>query len=168
MEEETKKELYSQGEYNGDVFHAHYVEDDPTHNLIGDNFLQAIHTICFYEDKMVIVFEGKNWGPPGGSIEPKETYQEAVVREVQEESNMRVLHQEYIGYVDVTDKAGKTIRQVRSFCITEPHGDFISDPDKDITEIKLIDPKDYKQYFDWGVIGDRIMERALEIKNKLK
>lgn len=37
-------------------------------------------------------------------------------------------------------------------------------PDGDITEIKLIDPKDLKQYFDWKRIGDRILERALELK----
>jgi hypothetical protein len=59
---------------------------------------------------------------------------------------------------------GAVGRQVRSFCIVEPYGDFESDPDGDITEIKLIDPQDYKKYFDWKVIGDRIMERAMEIK----
>src|SRR3989344_2628502 len=48
----------------------------------------------------------------------------------------------------------------------EPYGEFISDPAGSITEIKLIDPKDYKQYFDWGKIGDRILERALEMLNK--
>jgi hypothetical protein len=49
----------------------------------------------------------------------------------------------------------------------KPYGDFISDPDGSITEIKLIDPKEYKQYFDWGEIGERIIERAIELKNKL-
>ena len=29
--------------------------------------------------------------------------------------------------------------------------------------IKLIDPKDYKQYFDWGAVGERVMARALEM-----
>ena len=58
------------------------------------------------------------------------------------------------------------IRQVRMFCIVEPYGDFVSDPDGDVTEIKLIDPKDYKQYFDWGEIGDRIVERAVEMKKE--
>ena len=42
----------------------------------------------------------------------------------------------------------------------------ISDPDDDITEIKLIDPKDYKQYFDWGENGDRIMKKAIEKLNQ--
>jgi len=27
--------------------------------------------------------------------------------------------------------------------------------------LKLIDPADYKEYFDWGEVGERIMERAL-------
>ena len=62
----------------------------------------------------------------------------------------------------------RIVRQIRSFCIVEPHGDFTNDPDGDITEIKLIDPQDYKQYFDWEDVGDHIMNRALELKNKLK
>lgn len=32
--------------------------------------------------------------------------------------------------------------------------------------VNFIDPKDYKKYFDWGKIGDRIMERAMEIYTK--
>ncbi|HEV7702204.1 MAG TPA: hypothetical protein VGO63_02045 [Candidatus Paceibacterota bacterium] len=39
------------------------------------------------------------------------------------------------------------------------------DPDGGITEIKLIDPKDYKKYFDWGSVGDRLMEQALSLKS---
>lgn len=41
---------------------------------------------------------------------------------------------------------------------------FVSDPAGSVTEIKLVDPADYRQYFDWGEIGDRILERALELK----
>lgn len=140
---------------------------DPYKDLEGKLFT-GVHAFCFYGDKFVIVFnnERKYWTPPGGAIEPKETYEQAVIREVQEETNMKVLHQELIGFQDVYEP-NRTIRQTRSFCIVEPYGDFVSDPGEDITEIKLIDPKDYKQYFDWLKIGDRIMERALKLKNKL-
>src|SRR3990167_10027076 len=107
----------------------------------------------YYEKK-------KYWTPPGGGIEKGETYVEALIREVKEETNMKVLHQELIGFIDVYE-TDRTIRQTRSFCVVEPYGDFVSDPDDgEITEIKLIDPKDYKKYFDWGAIGDRIVERA--------
>ena len=38
----------------------------------------------------------------------------------------------------------KIIRQTRSFCVVEPYGEFVADPDGDITKIELINPKDYK------------------------
>jgi len=144
--------------------YIYYEGVDPMQDLDG-KILQAVHGFCFYGDKLVVVFAGDKgyWTFPGGSIEPGETYQEAVIREVKEESNMKVLHQELIGFIDVYEE-NRTIRQTRSLCIVEPYGDFISDPDLDITEIKLVDPKDYGQYVKWGNIGDRIMERALEMK----
>jgi hypothetical protein len=80
---------------------------------------------------------------------------------------MKILSFAPIGYQEAHFD-GKIFNQLRYVCIVEPYGDFVSDPDGDITEIKLIDPKGYKQYFDWGQIGERIMERALELKSKLR
>ena len=151
----------------GHVLDVTYYEGmDPIQNLEG-KILQGVHAYCFYKNKLVVVYaeNKKYWTPPGGSIESGETFEEAVIREVQEETNMKVLKQELIGYQDIYEP-DRIIRQTRSFCIVESYGDFVSDPDGDITEIKLIDPKDYKGYFDWGEIGDRIMDRVLEIKNK--
>lgn len=150
---------------SGQVLDYTYYEGlDPNENLEG-KILQAVHGLCFCGDKLVVVYaEGKGyWTFPGGGIEPGETYEEAVIREVKEESNMKVLYQELIGYQDIFEP-NRTIRQTRSFCIVEPYGEFTGDPDGDITEIKLIDPKDIKQYIDWKEIGDRILERALELK----
>ncbi len=151
---------------SGQVLDIIYYEDkDPNQNLEG-KILQAVHGFCFYKGKIVVVYaENKGyWTLPGGGIESGETYEDATIREIQEESNMKVLHQELIGFQDIYED-GKIIRQTRSFCIVEPYGDFVTDPDGDITEIKLIDPKDFKQYIDWLKISDRIMERALEILN---
>jgi len=162
-------EIKSQFEHNGKSYKTHWTEDEPTHNLGPGDRLGGVHAICFYKNKMVIVYEKKKkrWTPPGGGIEPNEKYNEAIVREVKEESNMRVTYQECLGYQDVSDMSNKKIeRQARSFCIVEPYGDFVFDPDGDITEIKLIDPKDYKKYFDWGEVGDRIMTRAIELNKK--
>ena len=137
---------------------------NPMDDLEG-KILQAVHGFCFYGDKIVIVYanDKKYWTFPGGGIEKGETYDEAVVREVKEESNMKILHKELIGYIDVYEK-GRIIRQTRSFCVVEPYGPFVSDPDGDITEIKLIDPREYKKYIDWGEIGNHLMKRAMEIK----
>lgn len=153
---------------SGQVLDVIYKEGNPLEDLEG-KILQAVHGLCFYKNKLVVVYaEGKGyWTFPGGGIEPGETYEEAVTREVLEESNMKVLHQELIGYQDIYEPE-RIVRQTRSFCIVEPNGDFTPNPDEEITEIKLIDPKDIKQYFDWGKIGERIMERALEKLNRYK
>lgn len=149
----------------GQLLNPVYIEGDPQVGLEG-KILHSIHAFCFCKDQMVLVNHPKSgWMPVGGKIEEGESYKQAVVREVMEETNMKVLHQELIGFQDLYEPE-RTIRQTRSFCIVEPHGDFVADPDGEIMEIKLIDPKDYKQYFDWGEIGERIMERVLGMKRE--
>ena len=130
-----------------------------------DSKIHSVCAYCFFGDKLVVVYAGAKdrwrWAPPGGGVEEGESAQEAVVREVMEESNMKVVKHRFIGYQDIFEPT-RVVSQTRSVCIVEPYGDFVADPDGDITEIRLIDPKDYKKYFDWGAKGDRLMERALE------
>ncbi|MEI7463434.1 MAG: NUDIX hydrolase [Candidatus Taylorbacteria bacterium] len=148
---------------SGQKLNLIYREDDPLVDLEG-KILQAVHAFCFYDGKLVVVYAAEKgyWAPPGGGIETGETYEEAVIREVKEETNMKVLSQKFIGYQDIYEP-DRIVRQTRSVCIVEPYGPFVFDPDGDVTEIKLIDPADYKKYFDWGKVGERIMERALSL-----
>lgn len=140
---------------------------------LGKRTVHGVHAYCFVDDELVIVYSDMKgyWTPPGGGVELGETVEEAVVREVLEETNMRVLKQNVIGYQEISEPHRLTT-QVRSVCIVEPIGPFIADADPDdggegITEIKLINPKDIKQYFDWGEVGDHILARALGLKNLL-
>lgn len=139
--------------------------DCDTFDEIKDKDLQQSYGVCFYNQKLVIVNNNGKWGLTGGHIEKGETPEFALKREVQEEANMRVLKQIPIGYQEVIKPDGTSDYQLRSFCIVEPIGEFVSDPAGSVIEIKLIDSKDYKSYFNWGKIGDRIMERAMEIYN---
>lgn len=136
---------------------------------LGGKKIKGVHAYCFYKDKLVVVYaENKGyWTPPGGGVEKGEDARSAVIREVKEESNMRVISHRFIGCQDIYEANGM-VSQTRSVCIVEPYGPFLSDPDGDITEIRLIDPKEYKkEYFDWGVVGDHIMSRALKIKAEM-
>ncbi len=132
---------------------------------LGDKKISGVHAYCFYKDTLVVVYaeEKGYWTPAGGGVEEGESVQDAVRREVKEETNMRVLEQRLIGYQDISEPE-RVVTQTRSVCLVEPYGAFVSDPDGDITKIELIDPKYYKRYFDWGIVGDHIMQRALEIK----
>ena len=155
--------------YSGVEYIFEYFDADSFDHL-DYNLCKQTYAVCFYGEKMVIVYQGdkKTWGLVGGSIEKGETFEQTLRREIMEESNMEVLNFLPIGYQKVTDTRDNSyIYQLRCVCTASPYGLFISDPAGAITEIILIDPKEYKKYFDWGKIGDRIMERALELKDRL-
>jgi ADP-ribose pyrophosphatase YjhB (NUDIX family) len=152
---------------SGQVFDIVYNDINSELDL-GDKKIQGVHAYCFCEGKLVLVYSEKEgyWTPPGGGVEVGESVSDAVIREVKEETNMRVIEQRFIGCQDIKESQG-VVSQTRSICIVEPFGPFTNDPDGDITRIELIDPADYKKYFDWGMIGDRIMQRALELKGQM-
>ncbi len=153
---------------DGSVVNLTYRDADSFEDLISKKVTQS-YGVCFVGDKIVIVHIPKinHWGLVGGTLKEGESYEECLKREIKEESNMKVNYFAPIGYQEV-ELPNETIYQLRYLCIVEPYGEFISDPDGSVTEIKIIDPKDYKQYFDWGEIGDRIMERAIELKEKFE
>ncbi len=131
--------------------------------------VKQIYGVCFYKYQMVIALNGKKrtWGLVGGKPEEGESIEQALEREVKEESNMQVLKWRPIGVQEVTDPSGDTNYQLRVACKVKPLGEFNSDPTGVVTEVKLIDPKDYKNYFDWGEIGEKIIQRAVQLKPKL-
>lgn len=153
-------------EHEGVKYIVEYSDADSFDNLPKENCTQT-YGVCFYDDKMVVAHNGHKdtWGLVGGTIEKGESFEETLRREIREESNMEILSFKPIGYQKVTDtRDNSEIYQLRFLCIVRPYGPFEGDPAGAVTDIKLIDPKDYKQYFDWGDIGERIIQRALEIK----
>ncbi len=128
---------------------------------LGDRKVSGVHAYCFCEGKLVVVYDSAKdyWSPPGGGVEAGESVEEAVIREVLEESNMRVLSQRLIGFQDISGPNG-IVTQTRSVCIVECIGPFVVDPAGDVSETKLIEPDEYKHYFDWKEIGDHVMKRA--------
>jgi ADP-ribose pyrophosphatase YjhB (NUDIX family) len=128
--------------------------------------VDGVQGYCFHGDKLVIVYSAEKgyWSLPGGGVEQGESVEQALEREVKEETNMKVLSQRLIGYQDLSEP-DKDYRQTRSVCIVEPYGDFVSDPAGDITEIRLIDPKELTKYIDWGEVGDYCLRKAEETVN---
>lgn len=139
-------------------------EDTDSFDLLERSKIKQVYAVCIFNGKMVIVFHGKrkDWGLVGGSLESGESLETCLKRENQEETNMKVLDFKPVGY-QMIKTGDSVIYQLRYLCIVEPYGKFIGDPAGKITEIKVIEPGSFKQYFDWGEIGDRIIKRALEL-----
>lgn len=154
---------------DGITYFLEYFEADSFEHLPHDECSQC-YGIAFYGDKFIVVnniTKPGSWTPVGGSVEKGEHPDEALVREIQEESNMKVLSFKPIGYQKTTDTSNagrKPFYQLRYMCIVEPYGPFVSDLAGKVTEIKLIDPGEYKEYFDWGEIGEAIVKRAVGLK----
>ncbi len=153
---------------SGQLVKQSYYDEGDLDGVLNDSDFEGTHAFCFCDGKLVLVNHPKvGWIPPGGHREEGENYLQTTEREVREETNMKVLHQEIIGY-SVFETPTEISKQTRSLCIVEPYGEFVSDPDGEIREIKLIDPLEYKKYFDWGETGDRIMQRAIELYSNYK
>jgi len=160
-----QKELHLWGE----VFDLEY-DDVDDFGVLPRELCTQVYGVCFCDGQLVIGFGGKKnaWGLIGGTIEPGETFGETLKREIIEEANMEVLKWLPIGYQKITDKDGAVKYQLRTACLVKKIGEFTGDVDGSIKEIKLIDPADYKKYFDWGEVGDRIISRAVLLKEKLE
>lgn len=152
--------------YLGKTYKVIYQDADSFDNLDPKKCTQA-YGVCYENSRLLIAHGGKKnaWGLVGGTIEPEEAFEDTLKREVKEESNMMILKCKPIGYQKVYDNE-KFIIQLRYVCLVKPFGPFERDPAGSIKEIKLIDPEDYTLYFDWGIVGERIIERSLELKNK--
>lgn len=151
----------------GNFYDITYNDADDFNKLTKKHIKQA-YGVCFYGDKLVVVHNKKgHWNLPGGTVEEGEHYEETLKRELQEEADMKVLAYKPIGYQYTTSLHGNPIYQLRYVAQVEPYGEFEKDPDGAIDRFKLINAADVKKYFDWGKIGDRLIERALELKDSL-
>ncbi len=166
----NKKPLYT-NEYIGHAgvkYLFEYFDSDHLDNLPIEKIKQC-YAIAFYEDKFIVV-NNKNkpnsYTPIGGGVDKDEKPEQTLIREIKEESNMKVLKYQLIGYQKVVDTRGieEDFYQLRYFALVEPYGPFIQDPAGDVTEIVYCDKNNYKKYFDWGEIGDHIINRAYLIK----
>ncbi len=162
-------------EYHGisgeDVIFEYYNSDSIEH--LPTDQLSQVMIVAFHGDKILIVNNTNKYDTyslVGGGIEKGETPEECLLRELQEESNMKIVGEpRLIGYQKCTNLSNQDAPdeyQLRYFACVEPIGPFTPDcdPDGDVTELLEIDLTDYKKYFDWGRASDVITERALFFK----
>ncbi|MES2224696.1 MAG: NUDIX hydrolase [Patescibacteria group bacterium] len=158
-------EIPSMRIWKGKEVNLLYKDIDHVDELEG-RICMGVRVYCFHGDKLVITYSERKdmWEPAGGNVEEEELVTDAMIRELEEETNMKAVRHACIGYEDIFAPEGtKTL--MRFVCIGEPYGEFVEDPDEgEISKIELIDPADYRKYFDWGIVGEHMIKRALEIK----
>ena len=143
-----------------------YYEETDDFSSLPPKEIGSVCAFCYYNNKFVMVKNEGNWEPISGHVEKNESPEEALIREVKEESNMKVIKYFPLGYL-YTYGEGEYFYQTRYFCITEPYGPFVSDPDGGVTEIKLIKPEDISKNINWNGIDNLIKDKCLKIIKNL-
>jgi len=130
----------------------------------------AAAIIAFPEDKILLikratrVFRGY-WALPGGRVEPKETVEETVVREVKEETGLDVEILEKIGeYHEKGSNGGIEYDYYPTCFLVKPKTDKIVRQEEEIEEIKLFDIKDIPESLAFK--HSEMIEDYKKVKNK--
>jgi 8-oxo-dGTP pyrophosphatase MutT (NUDIX family) len=144
-------------------FEVEYHSADSFEELPLEKCTQA-YGICYCDGKIVLAQNIRgHYILPGGTVEPGETLEETLAREVQEESNMHILHARPIGYQKVWNGTTEPFFQTRFYAEVEPYGPFESDPAGHIIGIELVSDGDAPKMLGWGEIGDDLFARAKQL-----
>jgi len=158
---------------DGSVWNFEYFDCDDFSTLEKEKCTQC-YAVCFVmdeNDKIIIVHNGKKdtWGLIGGTIEKGEDFENTLKRELHEEGNIEVINFLPIGYQKASgEDLNNFTYQLRYAVKSKKYGEFEKDlGGGSVDKVKFIELEEIKDYFNWREVGDRIIERAKELKPKL-
>jgi 8-oxo-dGTP pyrophosphatase MutT (NUDIX family) len=103
--------------------------------------VRAAGGVLVRDGRIALVHRPKydDWTLPKGKLEPGESFQDAAVREVREETGMQGALREELAPVEYTDPKGrpKTVRYWRMELV---EGDFV--PNNEVDELRWLTPDD--------------------------
>lgn len=113
---------------------------------------RIVSAIIFNNNKILLVqtkdeYADNTWGIPGGSVELHETLEEALTREVYEETGLKITSKElaYIHESFIPEYKAHSLVTVFKVS-TDNFNVKIIDPDNEIVDFKWVEPTNLKKY----------------------
>jgi len=107
---------------------------------------------------------GDNDNLPGGKVEPAESPEETIIRELKEEINCKVLAWKPIGYQKLTEPDGKTVYQLRVAAKLAKLGEFENDIGGAVAGYKLVEIDKLNSHIQYDEVGDRMVELTKRVR----
>jgi 8-oxo-dGTP pyrophosphatase MutT (NUDIX family) len=127
------------------------------------------YAFAFTTDRQMLLVTDAHTSPgcwlPGGGIEPGETPEQALVRELSEEANALMHASVKMGMQRAESSFGSTSFQAFYWCRITVNAEF--SPTHEVTERVLVKPEEFLDRLFWGRIdpkGTMLLDRALQIE----
>ena len=141
---------------------------DPPFRPPLDETTQALG-ICFTGDNRIVLvtLNGTDWSLPGGSLEPGETLEQTLAREVREEACARVIDSSYIGCQRVEELDGDRLPYYNTRFWARVELDEFR-PEHEMIARRLVTPEQFRATLFWGAQATAgvILERGLAIESR--
>lgn len=160
-----KPDLISEFEYEGKVIVEWF--DVSAKDEIPDLDWQQVYIIGNFNNKVpIVMYDNKGDNLPGGKTEPGESLNETILREIEEELNMRVVSWEPLGYQRLTRPWDDTpTYQFRAYAKLEKIDDFCNDPGGSVIGYRLVELDDLNKFIKYGKVGNRLIASCRQIFN---
>ena len=131
----------------------------------------AVCCVTTYQNKLVLVRNKRNWEIPAGHIEAGETVEEAIKREVLEETCGVIENPQFFGYKEVVAKEPVPLRDNSGFYPNPGYviffhaeaNSFLEKPfESDIQEVKLVTFAEAQEVLREGHQYDNVLEYLAE------
>lgn len=153
-----------------------------TFTWIKDNDLTRYHPICqvtgicFTSSDEILIIKNpssEEWKLPGGKMEAGETFEETLIRELEEEATVRVKNCRALGVQKVNYPnnpnlvEGEEFYQARYVCEIDELLPNTVDPDNGLLhDRKLVSMSEIEKWVQWGDVGHEMFEDAIEMWRK--
>jgi len=149
--------------HNGERCDIHHYDID-NFDEIPDELRLKAHAVCIHNGKMLIVnhSEWDIWSIPGGTRDDGESIEEALKREIREETNCEVVNFIPIAYQKIVSPDEKKYHyRLQYLCDVIPLGEFKSDVAGNINKIFWIEPNKFEEYIENKEFKKMTIRRAL-------